>query len=362
MDVKFAYWATNLGGLVFSSVPQEADWTFEYNARLARTAEEVGFEYCLVAARFILTGGRAEHLEAVSTVAALAPVTTRLRLIAAVHPGLWHPGVMAKVGATIDHISNGRFGINVVSGWFRKEFWAYGEPWLDHDERYRRSEEFIQVLKGLWTQEELDFSGDFYRIHEAWLQPMPVSVPHPEIFQGGNSKAARSMAARYSDWYFMNGDTVEGVREQIAEINAIAEPFGRSPKFAVNAFVIVRDTEDEAGRQLERIIANANLDAVEAFANQVKNAGASTREAIGMWAHSDLANMVQPNDGFKTGLIGTAPQVAERIRDYYEAGVDMVLCGFLNFTDELPSFGRTVIPLVREMEASRPALTAAVET
>jgi FMNH2-dependent dimethyl sulfone monooxygenase len=353
MNIQFAYWATNLGRLVFSNVPQQADWSFKYNVWLAQTAESVGFDYALVAARFIFTQGKGDHLEALSTVAALAPVTQRLKLIAAVHPGLWHPGAIAKMGATIDYISEGRFGINIVSGWFRKEFHAYGEFWLDHDERYRRSEEFIQVLKGLWTQEEFSFQGDFYRIHDAWVLPKPVAKPHPEIFQGGNSKAARLMAARYSDWYFMNGNTVEGVREQIQEITALAAEYRRRPKFAVNAFVIVRDTEAEAFAELERILENANVEAIEAFAEQVRNAGASTRDKVGMWANSEFASLVQPNEGFKTGLIGTAEQVAEKIRDYYEAGIDLILCGFLNYTDELPEFGKTVIPLVRQMEAQR---------
>jgi FMNH2-dependent dimethyl sulfone monooxygenase len=121
----------------------------------------------------------------------------------------------------------------------------------------------------------------------------------------------------------------------------------------VNAFVIVRDTEEEAYAELERIIANANVSAVNAFAEQVKQAGASTRDRVGMWANSDFANLVQPNDGFKTGLIGTAEQVADKIRDYYEAGIDLMLCGFLNYTDELPAFGKTVIPLVRQLESRR---------
>ena len=356
MDIQFAYWATNLGGLVLSDLPQDVSWTFDYNARLAQIAETAGFDYALIAARFILTHGRGEHLESLCTTAALAAVTQRLKLIAAVHPGLWHPGVVAKMGATIDHISNGRFGVNVVSGWFRQEFYAYGEPWLDHDERYRRSAEFIQVLRGLWTQEDFSFSGDFYRLHEAWLKPQAIAQPHPEIFQGGNSSAARRMAAQYSDWYFMNGNTVEGVRAQIQDILTQAQAYGRRPKFAVNAFVIVRDTETEAQAELERIIAHANPDAVKAFAEQVQHAGASTRDRIGMWANSDLANLVQPNDGFKTGLIGTAEQVAETIQTYYEAGVDLILCGFLHYTDELPAFGRQVIPLVRQIEARRRAL------
>ncbi|PMB49295.1 dimethyl sulfone monooxygenase SfnG [Fischerella thermalis CCMEE 5201] len=355
MDIKFAYWIPNVsGGLVVSKIPQRTDWTFDYNAQLAQTAEQVGFDYALAQARFIASYGAEYQLEALSTVAALAPVTERLKLIAAVHPGLWHPGVVAKMGATIDFISNGRFCLNVVSGWFKDEFTIYGEPWLDHDERYRRSEEFIRVLKGMWTEDEFHFKGDFYRINGGWVKPRPVNQnPHPEIFQGGNSKAARRMASRVSDWYFMNGNTIDGVRQQIQEVSALARQEGRKVKFGLNAFILVRETEAEAHAALREIIAQADKEAVEGFGAAVKHAGASTRERQGMWANSNFEDLVQYNDGFRTGLIGTAQQVADRIRQFYEVGVDLILGGFLHYSDDLPAFGRTVIPLVREIEAHR---------
>ena len=109
------------------------------------------------------------------------------------HPGLWQPGVLAKLGATADHLSNGRFALNVVTGWFKDEFTHLGEPWLEHDERYRRSEEFLQVLRKIWTEDDVDFRGDFYRIHDFTLKPKLLNTPerpNPEIFQGGNSTAA----------------------------------------------------------------------------------------------------------------------------------------------------------------------------
>lgn len=353
VDIKFAYWVPNVsGGLVVSKIPQRTDWTFDYNAQLAQTAEQVGFDYALAQARFIASYGAEYQLEALTTVAALAPVTERLKLIAAVHPGLWHPGVVAKMGATIDFISKGRFALNVVSGWFKGEFTIYGKPWLDHDERYRRSEEFIRVLKGMWTEDEFHFKGDFYRINGGWVKPKPINQnPHPEIFQGGNSKAARRMAARVSDWYFMNGNTIEGVREQIQEVSALAREEGRKLKFGLNAFIIVRDTEKEAHDVLREIIAQADKEAVEGFGEAVKQAGSSTREKVGMWANSNFEDLVQYNDGFRSGLIGTADQVADRIRQFYEVGVDLILGGFLHYSDDLPAFGRTVIPLVREIES-----------
>lgn len=355
VDIRFAYWIPNVsGGLVVSKIPQRTDWRYDYNTWLAQTAEEVGFDYALAQARFIASYGAEYQLEALTTVAALAPVTKRIKLIAAVHPGLWHPGVVAKIGATIDVIANGRFALNVVSGWFKDEFTIYGEPWLDHDERYRRSEEFIQVLKGMWTEDPFHFKGDFYRINGSWVKPEPVSRPHPEIFQGGNSKAARRMAARVSDWYFMNGNSVAGVREQIKEITELARQEGRTPpKFGVNAFAIVRDTEAAAHQELRDIIAQADETAVQGFSEAVKHAGQSTREQQGMWANSKFEDLVQYNDGFKTKLIGTKEQVVERIQEYYEAGVDLFLLGFLHYTDDLPAFGREVIPLVRQLNAQR---------
>ena len=119
------------------------------------------------------------------------------------------PDARGKQIATISQLSEGRIAVNVVSGWFSGEFRAIGEPWLDHDERYRRSEEFIRSLRGIWTQDNFTFRGDFYRYADYTLKPKPAD-PQPEIFQGGSSRAARDMAARVSDWYFTNGNTPEG--------------------------------------------------------------------------------------------------------------------------------------------------------
>ncbi len=358
MDTRFAYWVPNIsGGLVVSKVAQRTDWSFDYNAWLAQTAEENGFDYALSQARFFASYGAENQLEALTLTSALASVTQKLTLISAIHPGLWHPGVIAKAVATIDQISKGRAAINVVSGWFKGEFIGYGEPWLDHDERYRRSEEFIRVLKGLWTEDEFTFKGDFYRINGAPLKPKPVQRPHPPIFQGGNSKAARGMAARVSDWYFMNGASVEAVAEQIREIRALAVSNGRDPndiRFGLNGFVICRPSEEEAHAALREIIDNADREAVEGFASQVKHAGQATAEKQGMWAESSFEDLVQYNDGFKTRLFGTPEQIAARIAEYEAVGVDLVLCGFLHYTDELPDFGKRVIPLVRDRPSRRP--------
>ena len=216
--VKFAYWVPNVsGGLVTSDIEQRTDWGYAYNKKLAQTAENNGFEYALSQVRYMASYGAEFQHESTSFSLALLLATERLKVIAAVHPGLWHPGVLAKLGATADHLSEGRFAVNVVSGWFKGEFTALGEHWLDHDERYRRSEEFIRALRGIWTTDEFTLAGDFYRIRDFSLKPKPVDVAgraHPEIFQGGNSTAARAMAGRVSDWYLSNGKDYDGLTER----------------------------------------------------------------------------------------------------------------------------------------------------
>ncbi len=349
--LQFAYWVPNVsGGLVVSTIAQRTDWSLEYNQRLAQAAERAGFDYALSQIRFTAGYGAEHQHESVSFSQALLHATTKLKVLAAILPGPWSPAVVAKQIATIDHISQGRIAINVVSGWFKGEFQAIGEPWLEHDERYRRSEEFIRALKGIWTQDNFTFKGDFYRFNNYTLSPKPVQKPHPEIFQGGSSRAARDMAARVSDWYFTNGNTPEGVKQQIDDIRAKAAETGHYVRIGINAFVIARDTEEEARAVLKDIIDHAHVEAVHAFGDASKQAGRASPEGEGNWAKSTFEDLVQYNDGFRTNLIGTPRQVAERIVALKAVGVDLILTGFLHFIEEVEYFGEKVLPLVRELE------------
>jgi FMNH2-dependent dimethyl sulfone monooxygenase len=355
-NVKFAYWVPNVsGGLVTSDIEQRTDWNYEYNKKLAQTAEHNGFEYALSQVRYEASYGAEYQHESTSFSLALLLATERLKVIAAVHPGLWQPAVLAKLGATADHLSNGRFAVNVVSGWFKDEFTHLGEPWLEHDERYRRSAEFLQVLRKIWTEDDVDFRGDFYRIHDFTLKPKPVNTPdrpNPEIFQGGNSTAARRNGGLYSDWYFSNGKDFDGLTEQVVEVRDHARSVGREVRVGLNGFIIARDTEREARDVLREIVEKANRPAVEGFRSAVQQAGSSTGDKKGMWADSSFEDLVQYNDGFRTQLIGTPEQIAERIAAYRKRGVDLILGGFLHFQEEIEYFGANVLPLIREIESA----------
>ncbi|KAK1773693.1 luciferase-like domain-containing protein [Copromyces sp. CBS 386.78] len=337
----FAYWVPNVsGGLVVSKIPQNTGWDLKSNVRYARTAESVGFEYALTQIRFTASYSAASQHESVSFSQALLHHTEKLKVIAAILPGPWNPAVVAKQVASIDNYTDGRVAVNIVSGWNKSEFHSIGEWWLTTPSATAAQDEGFT------------FAGDFYRFRNYKLSPKPVASPHPEIFQGGNSDDAKNNGAEVSDLYFMNGMELEGFRTQIADVKERAKKFGRENivKFAVNAFVIVRDTEEEAIRTLQEIQGKADVEAVEAFKKEVQNAGASASNKQGMWATSTFKDLVQYNDGFKTKLIGTKEQVAERIVLLKSLGVNLVLTGFLNYEEEVEAFGKNVIPLVRELE------------
>lgn len=353
-NIVFAYWVPNVsGGLVVSNIEQRTDWSYDYNVRLAQTAEQAGFDYALTQIRFTAGYNAENQHESVSFSHGILAKTERLKVIAAILPGPWKPALAAKQLATIDHLSNGRIAINVVSGWFRGEFDAIGEEWPEHDERYARSEEFIRSLKGVWIQNNFNFDGKYYQFKDYTLSPKPLQKPHIEIFQGGSSRAARDMASRVSDWYFTNGNTLEELKKQIDDIREKAKANNHSVKIGVNAFVIARDSEEEAQAVLQEIISKANVQAVKSFGEATREAGAASQEGEGNWAQSTFEDLVQYNDGFRTNLIGTPQQIAERIIELKKVGVDLILSGFLHFIEEVEYFGQKVLPLVRELEAQQ---------
>src|ERR1700691_3151032 len=186
--IKFAYWVPNVsGGLVISNIEQRTGWDVDYNVKLAQIAERSGFDYALSQIRFTAGYGAEYQHEPVSFSHALLAATEKLKVIAAILPGPWDPAVAGKQIATINHLSKGRVAVNIVSGWCRGEFAAIGQPWLDHDERYRRSEEFIRALRGIWTEEAFTHKGFFYRFDNCSLKPKQIA-PLPVHIQGGSTR------------------------------------------------------------------------------------------------------------------------------------------------------------------------------
>ena len=198
-------------------------------------------------------------------------------------------------------------------------------------------------MKGIWTQDQFNFKGDFYQFCDYPLKPKPIARPgrpYPEDFQGGNSVDARENAATVSDYYFVNGNTLEGFQTQRADVKERAEKHGRAGeiKFALNGFVIARETEEEAIRVLQEIQGKANKEAVDAFADAVRNAGASTANKTGMWANSKSGTLYNTMMASRPGL--SAPeQIADRILLLKSLGINILLVAFLHYDDEIQQCG-----------------------
>ncbi|WP_236631817.1 LLM class flavin-dependent oxidoreductase [Anoxybacillus sp. UARK-01] len=353
-SLQFSIWGSNLsGGFLRARVEENQEWSFDYNRKLVKTAEQLNVASVLFPVRYIGSiGGHSPEkhgqLDPLAIIAALAAETKRIHLIAAVLPAFIHPATLAKIGATIDRISNGRFHINLVSGWFKQEQEAFGLEWIAHEERYKRSIEYLEVLKGLWTQDHFSFDGTYYKIKNATLLPKPTQKPYPAIYQGGNSKEAQEMAGRLSDYYFMNGAPIEELKKQIQSVRAIASRYGRWIKFAVNAFVIARATTDEALSEYQFIIDNADEAAIEQLQKRT--------ETKGMWKNASvLPDFVANNEGFRTGLIGSYKEVAEKINALQDIGIDKVLLTFRFPLVELPEFYDHVVPLLHPKSVKYPS-------
>ncbi len=171
------------GGWLRNVEDEQMHATFEYNKRLAQRAEQIGYDISLLAELNLndIKGAAAPVLECWTTAAAIASVTDRVELMNAIRPGFRLPAITAKMAANIDQISNGRFSLNIVSAWWEQEMREYGGAWVGHDERYERTREFLEVMRGMWTENEFSYEGRFYKVEKAHLEPKPVRKPWPTL-------------------------------------------------------------------------------------------------------------------------------------------------------------------------------------
>jgi dimethylsulfone monooxygenase len=340
--MKFGYWLPVFGGWL-RNVPDEGmEATWNDVKRLARRSEELGYDITLIAELFLndIKGITAPSLDAWSTAAALAAVTERLELMVAVRPTFHNPAILAKQAANIDRISNGRLALNVVSSWWADEARRYGIQFDEHDDRYARTAEWLRVLNGVWSEPSFSFKGKYYSVDETVLEPKPVRQPRPPIYAGGESEAAKKLITRECDAYVTHGDPVDRVSPKVADIQSRRDALGLPPMlYGMAAYAIVRDTEEEAQRELKRIT-NVSPGS-PGYGNYQDWIGHTQLEQ-----QVSLEDYSVSNRGLRAGLVGTAEQVAERILELESAGVGLLLLQFSPQFEEMERFAETVMPLV----------------
>ncbi|NQW91885.1 LLM class flavin-dependent oxidoreductase [Curtobacterium sp. VKM Ac-2861] len=344
--MRFGYWTPLFGGWLRNVDNENMPVTFDYVKRLAQRAERIGFDLTLVPELNLndIKGTAAPSLEAWSLAAAIAATTERLEIMAAMRPGYHLPAVTAKQAATIDDISCGRFTFNVVSAWWAEEAKQYGGIFSEHDDRYKRTAEFVEVMKGMWRETPYSFSGEYYDIENAHLEPKPRVTPR--IYAGGESEAGKAAITGYADAYVTHGGTVEELRTKIAEMKQRRVDAGLPPfeAFGMAAYVIVRETEEEAQAELARITDVQHGNAYESYQDFISK---SQLEHV-----PSLEDYSVSNRGLRPGFVGTPAQVAARIKEFEEAGVDTLLLQFSPQLEEMDRFGEQVIPLVRPSVAA----------
>ena len=347
--MRYGYWLPVFGGWLRNVENENMQASWSYVKKLAQRSERIGFDLTLIAELNLndIKGVEAPSLDAWSTAAALAAVTERIELMVAVRPTFHLPALLAKQAANIDHISGGRLTLNVVSSWWAEEARKYGVTFEQHDDRYARTREWLEVLDGTWKQDHFSYSGKYYRVEDNVLEPKPVSQPRPTLYAGGESPAAKELIAEKCDAYLMHGDPPERVGEKIKDLRERRAKHNLPPlKYGVAGYAVVRETQREAGDEVRRI--TDVQQSAAGYANyQEWLAGTQLEQRVSLEDYS------VSNRGLRSGLVGTAEQVAERLAEFEKVGVDLVLLQFSPQMEEMDQFAKTIIK--REAPRSVPA-------
>ncbi|MDI9829910.1 LLM class flavin-dependent oxidoreductase [Streptomyces sp. NPDC004822] len=315
-----------------------------YLSRIAGAAEDLGFTGALTP-----TGAWCE--DAWLTTAMVSRHTERLKFLVAFRPGAVSPTLAAQMASTFQRHTGGRLLLNVVTGGESQEQRAYGD-FLDKDDRYRRTGEFLQIVRELWEGRSVDLVGEHLQVEDARLARVPDPVP--EVYFGGSSPLAGEVAARHADVYLTWGEPPAAVAEKIAWVRGLARAQGREPRFGIRLHVITRDTAEQAWAEARRLLDGFDTETVRAVqAGLARSESEGQRRMLalhggradGLEIHPNLwAGIGLVRGGAGTALVGSHDEVVERIEEYHRLGIDeFVLSGYPHL-EEAYWFGENVLP------------------
>jgi FMNH2-dependent dimethyl sulfone monooxygenase len=343
------------GGWSASTLPRSTDWNFDYNLTLVQKAEAFGFDLVFALSQWLPKGGyggvfNGEALDSFMSLAAMTARTERIILVATSHVlyGPWHPLHFAKFSATLDHISKGRWGINVVTGHRAIEHEMFGWHRIEHDRRYELAAEFLDAVQQLWAQpENFSFAPELssWKLDKAFVTPKP-KYGRPLLVNATGSDTGIDFAARYSDVVFITspaGSEIEAALAALpahtARVKATAAKHGRKIRTLINPMVICRESEAEARAYHDAIVAHGDEGSFHRFDSD---------------AHAWRGNAEQRNQaaaravGGNIAMVGSPQQIADYIVRLHQAGIDGVQLSFFDFQPDLDFFGERVVPLLRE--------------
>lgn len=322
-----------------------------YLTQVARAAEDNGFEAALTP-----TGAWCE--DAWLTTAMLSQTSDRLKFLVAFRPGLVSPFLAAQMAGTFQNLTGGRLLLNVVTGGEPHEQRMFGD-FEDKDARYRRCDEFLEIVRRLWARETVDFDGEFLKVEKASLDQVPDPVP--DIYFGGSSPAAGTVAARHADVYLTWGEPPEAVAKKVAWIRELAAAEGRASRpirFGIRMHTITRDSAEEAWAEADRLLRQIPDEAIKRVQDGLRRSESEgQRRMLALHGGSTDDLEVYPNvwagvglvrGGAGTALVGSHEQVADRIQEYAEVGIEEFVLSAYPHLEGAYWFGEGVLPILAE--------------
>jgi FMNH2-dependent dimethyl sulfone monooxygenase len=330
--------------------PMAGNWD-EMKA-IALAADEAGFDALIPVARWSGLGGESRwedrSLDTFVWGAAVAEATSQIYVFTTCHVPMIHPLIAAKMGATLDHIANGRWGLNIVAGWNRHEFEMFGMTMEGHDKRYEIASEWADVVKRLWTNEgPFDFDGDFYNLAHAISEPQPMQKPLPLIMNAAASPAGQKFAVNHADMLFINLAGISDVKGTVGQAKQRAAEAGRDLAIWGNIQIICRDTEAEAARFVDYLADEVgDVETANRYvAAHVVGSDANTFDAYR--ADPEVVRSLITTGG-QMQIIGTPEQVADQLHTLSTEGVDGLAMAWIDYHEGIAQFAVEISPLLRE--------------
>jgi dimethylsulfone monooxygenase len=349
-DMMLGVFCLNIsGGMSMSAAaPNVLSWAD--TAVVAKIADKAGWEFLLSLGKWRGHGGRtnanAEQYETFTWAAGMGAITERIHLFATCHVPVYHPTLVARIGATVDAISYGRLGINIVAGYNELEFGMFGITQNEHDDRYAAADEWVTIIERLWTEDdELDFAGKYYTVKRGYAQPKPVQKPRPLIISAGTSPAGLDFALRKADFNFQGAGSFEMLEETVKRTRARAAELEVTPRAITHGLVVLADTEKEAWRYYDWVVDEAGDK--EAASLQIERSIAGGGRSIDPDVHRSLLRNKVSGWGGRP-LVGTADQIVDQLLEYRRIGYCGIALGWVDMIDGIGEFNEKVLPLLEQ--------------
>ncbi len=347
--LKLGVFGVNVSsGCSMTDMPGTIKVEWDESVRIAQAAEAAGIDAMVPVARWRGMGGdinfNHRNFDPFTWAAGLAAVTSKIGLFATIHIPTIHPVRAAKEVATIDHISGGRFCLNMVAGWNEREIGMFGEPQKGHDDRYDVADDWVSLCKELWTREgTFDYDGPYFNSPSAYSEPKPLQRPNPVLMSAGNSPRGQHFAAKHTDLNFVVAPSIEKAGEAAASVKKLArDDYNRDIQVFGQAYIVCRETEAEAREFVDHYVnEKGDWDGVR---NLLDVLIPNSQSALGAGWESMAFNMIAGYGALP--LVGTKEQIVEGMLAFADAGIDGITLSWVDYEAGLAQFKDELLPLM----------------